>query len=82
MWENDWGEEFDTEEEARENIHEHMDRDDYKWRLGYIISCDKLLAWAMEQDAFYERFQEEISRAEGEFFEDNYHEVEEEDEDE
>lgn len=82
MWENDWGETFDTEEEARENVYEHMKRDDYEWQLEYIISHDKLLAWAMEQDAFYERFQEEISKAEAEFFDEFYHEVEEEDESE
>lgn len=77
MWENDWGEVFDTEEEARENVWKHMDREDYELELGYIIRYDKLLAWAMEQDAFYERFQEDISKAEAEFFDENYHKIEE-----
>jgi hypothetical protein len=75
MWENDWGETFDTEEEARENVQQHMEREDYELQLEYIISHSKLLAWAMEQDAFYERFEEEISKAEAEFFDENYHEV-------
>lgn len=78
MWVNDWGEEFKTEEEARENVWEHMDREDYEYQLGYIISQERLLKWAMEQDAFYEAFQDEISKAENEFFNDAYHLIEDE----
>ena len=77
MWENDFGETFDTEEEARENVWEHMEREDYEDELEYIINHSKLLSWAMDQDAFYERFQEEISKAEAEFFDEYYHEIEE-----
>lgn len=77
MWKNDWGEEFDTEEDARENVWKHMGRDHYEDRLEYIINHSKLLSWAMDQDAFYEAFQKEINEAEEEFFDDYYHEIEE-----
>ena len=78
MWENEWGEKFDTEEEARENVWERMECEDYEWRLEDIISYSQLLMWAMKQDAFYERFQDDISKVEAEFFDDYYYKVEEE----
>ena len=78
MWENEWGETFDTKEEARENVWEHMDRENYEWRLEDFISHSKLLSWAMEQDAFYEAFQDEIGKAEADFFDDYYYKKEDE----
>ena len=78
MWYNEWGEEFDSEEAARENVHEHMDADYYEAELTYIIPYGKLLSWAMKQEAFHEHFEKEIAKAENEFFNSYYTEEEDE----
>lgn len=72
MWYNEWGEEFDSEEAARDNIHEHMDAEFYEAELTYIIPYGELLSWAMDQEAFHEHFQDQISQAQNEFFKTYY----------
>ena len=74
IWENDFGEEFETQEEARENVYERMELDDYLTRISDIIDVDKLLRWAWGKADFFETFDEEVLDAERRFFEDNYHE--------
>jgi len=78
QWESAWGDIFETETDARENVIERMDWTDYKTELQYSISFFELLDWAREHDGFYDRFADEIQDAENEFFRSNYSETEEE----
>lgn len=80
QWENDWGDEFETEEDARENVIEKMEWSDYEEELQYIISFHDLFVWAHNQVGFYEYFENELNEAENNFFKANYHEVNEEEE--
>lgn len=80
-WENDWGEEFETEEDAREDVVEKMDWSAYEDELQYTISWHTLFEWARQQDGFFERFETNFYDAENEFFKANYHEVEDDEED-
>lgn len=82
VWENDFGEEFETEEEAHDNLYERMELDDYLTRIGDRVDVQKLLRWAWRQGGFYEAFYDEIVAAEDSFFEENYREVQAEDNEE
>lgn len=73
---------FETEEEAFE------DACDMMWLHGDIgeylkpwVSYDELLAWAMDKDGFLDYFGDELSKAQRDYFEDFYFEIED-DEDE
>ena len=79
-WENEFGDEFATREEALESVTEKMDYTDLACALEYSIGFRTLFDWAMQQDGFWDHFCKEIESAETEFFNDNYYEVEEEDE--
>lgn len=81
-WENDFGDEFETREEAFEDVTEKMDDMDLARGLESIIEFKVLLEWAMKQDGFWDHFCDEIEQAEMEFFDDNYYEVIDEEEDE
>lgn len=81
-WENEFGDEFETREEAFEDVTEKMNDMDLACSLESIIGFKALLDWAMAQDGFWEHFCDEIEQAEMEFFSDNYYEVEDEEEDE
>lgn len=81
-WENEFGDEFETREEALESVTERMDDRDLTCALEYSIGFSVLLDWAMQQDGFWDHFCDEIEQAEMEFFSDNYYEVEDEEEDE
>ena len=72
-WINDWGDEFDNEEDARQRAREQMNWNNYKNELIYILTIDQILDWAREQEGFYDAFQDELACAEGEFFLSNYH---------
>ena len=75
-WENDWGNEFEDMEAAREDARERMDDDAYMNELGYLISYDRLLRYAMNNaPGFWDDFADEVADAENEFFHANYHEV-------
>ena len=80
-WKNDWGEEFETEEDARDNVIERMDWSDYEQEMQYSISWTDLFRWARQQDGFFEHFETDFSNAENEFFEANYHEIEDDEDD-
>ena len=80
-WENYWGEEFETEEDARENVCEHMEWDDYENEMQYTISWHDLFEWARKQEGFFDHFEIDFYDAENEFFKANYHEVEDEEDD-
>ena len=75
MWENEWGQEFDSEEEAFNDVHDKMEWSDYKESMQYSISWDALFDFARNHEDFFDHFEREISRAEEEFFTNYYHSV-------
>lgn len=74
MWTNEWGNEFDNEQDARLDVPSRMSWDDYKNELMYSISFDELIDWARDQIGFESHFSEQLKQAEDEFFENNYYE--------
>ena len=84
IWRRDDGVEFDSEEGAYLDSLEYCD-DELADTLCNIVDDNKLLCWAMQQDGFWEAFDDEITEARGMLFEDYYtcwdeSELEEEDE--
>lgn len=75
-WEDEFGNRFETEEEARDDSYEKMSKFDLIGHLGTILSYTEILEWAMHQDDFWERFDSAIFAAQDEFFQDYYFEVE------
>ena len=71
-WVSPWGDEFDDEKDARQDAREHMDWASYKEELQYLISFDRLLEWAYNQESFEKDFKKEMAMAEEEFFSNNY----------
>lgn len=64
IFSNDWGETATTQDEIiRKNI-EHMDEEDLVRELHYRGLTDKIIAWAVKQDAFRSKFDEYIKQAE------------------
>lgn len=68
---------FETEEEAFE------DACDMMWLHGDIgeylkpwVSYDELLDWAMKQDGFFDHFGDDFYKAQRDYFEDFYFEIE------
>lgn len=47
--------------------------------MDWLICYDELLEWAMEQDGFWERFQDEITEARQHNFDEDYSEIEDDD---
>ena len=93
IWENEFGEQFDTYDEARENVYEHMELDDYFERMAAQFNDPEALMSTIYNriDArlsqghpfnFWDLFEDESYVAEEQFFNDNYYEVEPEDEEE
>jgi hypothetical protein len=83
MWIRDWDEmAFDSEEEAFGDACMEMLTDgateDY---LKPWVSYNQLVAWAMKQDGFFEVFEDELYKAQRDYFNDFYFEIED-DEDE
>lgn len=84
MWIRDWDKmEFESEEEAFD------DACDMMWLYGNIgeyfqnhVSYNELLDWAMDQDGFLDAFSDGLSKAQRDYFEDTYVELEDEDTDE
>ena len=79
-WENDWGDEFETREDAFNDACERMDRTDLNEELGMVLSYSDLLDWCWRQPNFIDEFYEAIEEAERNWFENNYYEVEDEEE--
>ena len=71
IWRRDDGVEFESEEEAYFDSFEYCD-DDLISALCDVLNSDKLLSWAMEQDGFWEAFDDEITEARGMLFENYY----------
>lgn len=78
-----FGGEFEDYEDAREDMYETIELDDYIEGLKEKISFDSLLryCWA-HGESFWEEFEDEIYAVEEDFFRTHYHEVKDEDEDE
>lgn len=83
MFIRDWDKmKFDSEDEAFGTA--CMDMLDDGATGDYLqdhVSYDKLLDWAMKQDGFFDFFEDELYKAQQDYFEDNYLELED-DEDE
>lgn len=78
MWIRDWDAmEFDSKEEAFDDACDMMWLDgatgDY---LQPWVSYDELLAWAMDKDGFLDYFDNELSKAKQDYFNDFYFEIE------
>lgn len=78
MFIRDWdSKKFDCESEAFEDACNEMLADmsvrDY---LKPWVSYDNLLNWAMEQDGFFDYFGEELNKAQQDYFNDFYFEME------
>jgi hypothetical protein len=82
IWENAWGEEFETEEDARDNVSERMEWYDYERLMEKSISWSQLFNWARKQEGFFETFENEFCEAENDFFDENYSIVDNDEEDE
>ena len=83
MFIRDWDKmAFDSEDEAFGNACMEMLDDgatgDY---LQNYVSYDKLLDWAMKQDGFFDVFEDEFYRAQQDYFEDFYVEMEDDEDD-
>ena len=73
---------FDSEEDAWLDSIENETHDDLLDTLiclDWLIPYSTLLEWAMEQDGFWERFQDEISEARQRNFEEDYSDIEDDD---
>lgn len=82
MFIRDWdGKKFDCENDAFDDTRNEMLAD---MSIGeYLkpwISYDALLSWAMDQDGFFDFFDDELYKAQQDYFNDFYFEMEDEDE--
>lgn len=81
MWIRDWDKmEFESKEEAFDDAYDEM----FDYSEEYLkpwVSYDELVAWAMKQDSFFDAFEDELYKAQRDFFDDFYFEMED-DEDE
>ena len=78
MWIRDWDKiAFDSEDEAFGDACMEMLTDgatgDY---LQSYVTYDKLLNWAMTQDGFFDVFKDELYKAQQDYFNDSYFEME------
>lgn len=78
MWHNEWGEDFNSYEEAREETLKHMDEEDYLDVLTTPAIAWEIVKWAMKKEDFYDQFQDKIDRIEQEFLDEYLWEEEEE----
>lgn len=83
MFIRDWDKkEFDSEDKAFEDAgHEMILSGDIGDYLKPWVDYNDLLEWAMEQDGFFDVFEDELYKAQQAYFEDFYFELED-DEDE
>ena len=72
---------FDSREEAFDDAFSEMLPDYGEEYLKPWINYDQLLAWAMKQDGFFDVFKNELYKAQQDYFNDFYFEMED-DEDE
>jgi len=85
IWESDFGEVFDSEEEARDNAWENMEEADFEnWLLEHRTAVDVYAKARQMRDGmtWFDLFEDEWCEAVDAFFEGNYHSREVEDENE
>ena len=74
-WENNYGDVFETEEQARENAVQEMSWDDICEYFKTVMTFDDLFDTVRRRMRnFYEEFEMEIMDAEDDYFNKNYHE--------
>ena len=78
MWHNEWGEDFNSYEEARDETLKHMDEEDYLDVLTTPVIAWEIVKWAIKKEDFYDQFQDTINRIEQEFLDEYLWEEEEE----
>lgn len=80
IWENDYGEQFEDFDDAWESVSENMTVDDYLQYMEDHVDVRKLLQWAWKQAGFVDDWYAMLDDAETQYFKDNYHKIEVEDE--
>ena len=80
-YERDDGTIFDSYDEAWEDAMQEMDIPEFYERFENRVGYWELLSWATQQPHFYDEFSDAVSDAEQDYFDDFYHEVEEEEDD-
>ena len=70
-WENEFGDTFDTEEEARDSISDYITIEDY----SVLISLDFRKAFEIILRRCPEEIEDKLSEAEEKFFKDFYYEI-------
>ena len=81
VWVDDDGNEFESYEEAYDEARNKMDLTDLADHFRDYVSFEQLLNWALKQNGFWNQFEDAFSQAEQDYFEEWYHEVETEDDD-
>lgn len=81
VWVDDDGNQFESYEEAYDDALNKMDITDLTDHFGNYVSFEQLLQWALKQDDFWNQFEDALSQAEQDYFEEWYHEEEVEDDD-
>lgn len=80
-WIRDDGIEFDTQEEAWDDAMEGLDPVLFSDYFHERVSFFELCQWAMRQPTFFDEFGTVIEYVEQDFFDEYYHEAEENEED-
>ena len=80
VWVCEDGDRFDTQEEAYEDALKKMDWDDLADFFRNYVGFTEFLKWASEQDNFWAKYEDDMYRAEEDYFTENYWEEEVEDE--
>lgn len=79
VWVDEDGNQFESYEEAYDEACNKMDIIDLTDHFGNYVSFEQLLQWALKQDGFWNQFEDALSQAEQDYFEEWYHEEEVED---
>ena len=80
MYESDFGDVM-TEEQAREEARNNMDWYDYEEYMREHVAFSHIYDKLCHLPGFFEAFEDELMAAEEQFFRDNYHETDIEEED-
>ena len=80
IWESDFGEQFDTIEEAHDAVYEKMELSDYIEGLADKIDIKTLIEWCWHNPKFIDDFEDQICEVEDDYFNEHYYEIEVEDE--
>lgn len=67
---------FDTEDDARETVCDVMEFEDWFAYIQEYITYEQLLEFAMSTNSFEYKFDQEVLKAENDYFNDHYHKTE------